>query len=205
MPKKVFLWTAPRCISTAFERCIMEIKDSKIFHEPYSKPYHFGPERQSPRYLSDDVDHESTYENVHSLLTKDYDGVELIFSKDMAYAIDNHFDLLLDKKLHEFQHTFLVRDPRRTVLSLYKASMNTQLTGWDYFDAEEAGFTQLKDLYEFVRKHFDENPVVVDADDLQQDPEGTISGMRVLLTDSNGFQSGQRKEVKLSVSYTVVP
>ena len=177
MPKKVFLWTAPRCVSTAFERCMMEVENSKIFHEPYSKPYHFGPERQSPRYLSDPVDSSSSYSHIKALLTKEYDGKDFLFSKDMAYAIENHFEILLDKDLKDFQHTFLLRNPRKTVPSLYKASVNKSLTGWESFDPHEAGFSQLQDLYDFVKENLDENPVIVDADDLLRDPEPTVRGI----------------------------
>ena len=183
MTKKVFLWTAPRCVSTAFERCMMEVENSKIFHEPYSGPYHFGPERQSTRYLSQPVDESDTYNQVKSKLTKEYDGMDLIFSKDMAYAIENNFEILLDKGLRDFQHTFLLRDPRKTVPSLYRASVNKALTGWESFDPHEAGFSQLQDLYNFVKENLigddDESQqlVVVDSDDLLRDPESTMKGM----------------------------
>ena len=182
MTKKVFLWTAPRCVSTAFERCMMEIENSKIFHEPYSGPYHFGPERQSTRYLSQPEDESKTYDHVKSILTKEYDSADLIFSKDMAYAIENNFEILLDKELRDFQHTFLLRNPRKTIPSLYRASVNKALTGWEKFDAHEAGFQQLQDLYNFVKEnHLDdksEQLVVVDSDDLLRNPESTMKGIK---------------------------
>lgn len=176
--KKVFLWTSPRCVSTAFERCMMEIPKSKIFHEPYSNPYYYGPERQSPRYLSQAVDPSASYKETNTLLTKQYDdGLDLIFSKDMAYAIENHFEMLMeDEGLREYQHTFLMRDPRKTIPSLYKASVDKQLTGWETFDPHEAGFKQLQNLFDFVKENLDEKPVVIDAGDLLTDPKATIEG-----------------------------
>lgn len=48
---RIFLWTAPRCISTAFERSVMEVGGGKLFHEPYTSSYYFGPERIS-RYCT---------------------------------------------------------------------------------------------------------------------------------------------------------
>ena len=89
--------------------------------------------------MSDPIDQTASYEEIKNLLTKEYDGLDLIFSKDMAYAVENHFEILLDKQLEEFQHTFLIRNPRKTVPSLYRASTNKQLTGWDTFDPHEAG------------------------------------------------------------------
>ena len=180
MPTKVFLWTAPRSVSTAFERSIMELKDSKIFHEPYALSYHFGPERQSPRYLSIPVDLKASYSEMERMLSKEYDGVEILFSKDMAYAVENNFEKLSCKSLREFQHTFLIRNPRKAIPSLYKSSTNKQLTGWDYFDPEEAGFRQLYELYHYVRKTFNVNPVVIDADDLLENPKETLEGNKFL-------------------------
>lgn len=174
MTKKVFLWTAPRCVSTAFERSIMEINHSKIFHEPYSRSYYFGPERQSRRYESSPVDLRASYLDTCKKLTKEFDGIEVIFSKDMAYAIENHFDEMLKDELKNFQHTFLIRNPKKTVVSLYKASVNTQLTGWDFFDPVEAGFKQMYDLYQFIVNRLDQQPVIIDADDLLANPAGTM-------------------------------
>ena len=139
-------------MSTAFERSIRELKDSKIFHEPYSRSNHFGPERQSPRYLSMPVDLKVSHIKIERMLSKEYNGVEILFSKDMAYAVENNFEKLSCKSLREFQHTFLIRNPRKTIPSLYKGSINKQLTGWDYFDHEETGFRQLYELYHYVQR-----------------------------------------------------
>lgn len=154
----------------------MEINHSKIFHEPYSRSYYFGPERQSRRYESSPVDLRASYLDTCKKLTKEFDGIEVIFSKDMAYAIENHFDEMLKDELKNFQHTFLIRNPKKTVVSLYKASVNTQLTGWDFFDPVEAGFKQMYDLYQFIVNRLDQRPVIIDADDLLANPAGTMEG-----------------------------
>ena len=180
MPTKVFLWTAPRSLSTAFERSIRELKDSKVFHEPYTRNYHFGPEQQSPRYFAIPVDLKTSYSEIESMLSKEYDGVEVLFSKDMAYAVENNFEKLSCKNLKEFQHTFLIRNPRKSIPSLYKGTTNKELTGWDYFDPEEAGFRQMCELYHYVQKTFNVNPVVIDADDLLENPKETMEGNNFL-------------------------
>ena len=172
--KRIFLWSAPRCITTAFERSMMEVDNSKVFHQPFSKPYFFGPDRICTRYISQPVDDSMSYNRIKLLLTKEYDGVELLFSKDMAYVVENQHEMFLEEDLRDFQHTFLIRNPRKTLPSLYRASINKDLTGWDGFDPDEAGFSQLQKLYDFVKENLDENPVVVDADDLLRDPESTM-------------------------------
>ncbi|XP_065053349.1 uncharacterized protein LOC135682402 [Rhopilema esculentum] len=174
MTKRVFLWTAPRSVSTAFERSFRELKNSKIFHEPYCCAYYFGPQRQSSRYENEAPDEVHNYKAIGENLLKEYDGIDLVFVKDMAYGVENHFNELLGDGMSSFQHTFLIRDPKKAVPSLHAASVNKQLTGWDYFDPKESGFRQMYELYMFVVKHIDKCPVIVDADDLLNDPEGIM-------------------------------
>ena len=168
---KVFLWTAPRCMSTAFERSIMNIKKGKVFHEPYASVYYFGPERISCRYSSKPVDPKATYKEVSTDLSKEYNGVDFVFSKDMAYYIQGNFEILRQDGLNNYKHSFLIRNPKKAIPSLYRASTNTEKTGWDYFDPDEAGFRQMLDLYYFVVKEFKCTPVIIDADDVLESPE----------------------------------
>lgn len=179
--RKIILWTVPRSVSTAFERSIMEIKDSKTFHEPYSMAYHLGPQKQSTVYTFEEIDPCNTYENIQAMLTKHYDGIKVIFAKDMAKAISNHLELLLDEAMKDYQHTFLIRDPRKALPSLYKTYVNPNAAGSNDFDPIEAGFVQFNQLYRFVKKYLDQNPVLIDADDLQQDPEGAMKGIYVIV------------------------
>ena len=172
--KRVILWTAPRCISTAFERCIINLKNSKVLHEPFSAPFYFGPERQHNRYSDQPADPQKTYDATCKLLQKEYDGKELVFSKDMPCFINSKFEMFLREGFRNFKHSFLVRDPRKAIVSFYKASTTPSLTGWSYFDPTEAGFVQMYEFYRFVRQHLDPSPVVVDADDLLDDPEGIM-------------------------------
>jgi len=174
MTKRVFLWSTSRCVSTAFERSVMEIKNSKVFHHPFEQAYYFGPERQSGRYSHYSPDEKKTYQTIGKSLVKEYDGVELLFCKELAIFVKNHFGELLKGGFQDFQHTFLIRNPKKAVPSLYAASINKQLTGWDYFKPEDAGFKELLDMYRFIVANKEENPVVVDAGDLLEDPEGIM-------------------------------
>ena len=96
MVKKVFLWTAPRCISTAFERAMREVKNSKVFHEPYKKAYNFGPERISKRYLERPPNEEFSYKNTSNGFKGDYSNLDLVFYKDMAKNNDKHFEIVFN-------------------------------------------------------------------------------------------------------------
>ena len=148
----------------------MTLKNSKILHEPYSAAFYFGPEKQSPRYAAQETNHQATYRSISKLLQKEYDGRDFLFSKEMAYCVENKFDIFKEEGFKNFQHTFLIRHPLKAVYSLYKASTNPKLTGWDYFDPAEAGFRQMVELYEFVERNIHRDPIVVDADDLLDYP-----------------------------------
>jgi len=84
---RIFLWTAPRCISTAFERSVMEVGGGKLFHEPYTSSYYFGPERISRRYEDQEPDMNESYRAVTERLTASFPDKDHVFVKDMAYAV----------------------------------------------------------------------------------------------------------------------
>ena len=184
---RIILWTAPRCVSTAFERAIMQIPNGKIFHEPYSIPYYFGPEKVSQRYKNKkDLHNDKTFESVSKeLMNKEYDenkNIDFIFIKDMAYYVNQfdaaYFSHLLTFRLKppRFHHTFLIRRPDKVIVSLYKASINQKLTGWDHFDKNEIGFNDLYFIYKRCKElEFGYNEwndiLIIDADDLLSEPE----------------------------------
>ena len=174
MAKKVFLWTTPRSVSTAFERSMREVKNSKVFHEPFTTSYYFGTDRISTRYLDRPATEEVSYENMCKLLTHDYADYNLVFSKDMAYSLEQNYEIVFDKRFADFEHTFMIRNPKKTVKSLYFLSVDKELTGWEAFDPVEAGFKQMYELYETTRSRSGKVPVIVDADDLLDDPESIM-------------------------------
>ncbi|CAB3981487.1 Hypothetical predicted protein [Paramuricea clavata] len=136
--KNIFLWSAPRCLTTAFSCAIMNLKGGKCLAESYADAYHFGSQRKSDRYPNDPVKPNATFE---------------------------------EQGLREYKHSFLIRNPNKSIPSLYRVATNTEVSGWDHFNPVEAGFRQLLELYEFVVKEFDSSPVIIDADDLLESPE----------------------------------
>jgi hypothetical protein len=149
----IALWSVPRSASTAFERSMMARGDLTVLHEPFSLHYYFGPRKRSTRY--DDVRPEA---DPDAILATIADAPGPVFLKDMAGHVA---DLVDDGFLARFTHTFLVRDPARTIPSL--------ATKWPDFTDEEAGFEPLLRLVDLVTAR-DGTPVVVDADDLLRDP-----------------------------------
>ena len=53
---------------------------------------------------------------------------DTVFVKDMAYYLVNRLETA-EYIPENFTHTFLLRDPHKSVYSLYKMSLNKELTG----------------------------------------------------------------------------
>lgn len=166
--RRVFLWTAPRSISTAFEFSIATLENVKVFHEVFSSPYYSDKTNPYQALLP-----ERTFADSKNQLLTSYPGKDVVFTKEQAYFVSGRFDMLLDADMKDFVHTFLIRDPKKAVPSGYRAVGN--LEQWYKFYPEgEVGFRELRDLYYFVKDNIDPCPVVIDADDLLENPEGMM-------------------------------
>lgn len=154
----IALWAVPRSVSTAFERMIAARGDFTVFNEPYSACYYYGPDRVNTRYPAEAPcdDHKPA----KILLKMQRAAAERpVFFKDMAYHVRN---LLSPDFLAPFTNTVLIRDPRRSIPSLYKKIPD--------FSLEETGFEQLARLVDIVTASTGRPPPVIDGRALRTDP-----------------------------------
>ena len=181
--KRVILWSAPRCLSTAFYRSITTLKKTKTFFELYSGVYHFGPNRCSemyPQLLDSELTLEGlsvsdlTYDTAKRLTVADYPDVDIVFTKELAcYLPESMYEDMVSGKFEDVIHTFLIRDPERALYSNYKALLKHQVQG-SYLDPPEGGFNELYKFYNFIKERKGVSPVVVNASDLQTRPGETM-------------------------------
>ena len=184
----IALWTHPRSISTAFERVMMERRDLKIIHEPFSYLYYVHEEEASISQQFVDPDHPTDYVGIRDHIIGSAE-TSPVFYKDMCAHC---YKQLVDDPdfLSQLNNTFLIRDPAKAIASYY--AMNQDVT------LKEVGLTQLFGVFEAAREK--EQPlVVVDADDLEDDPEGTIraycSAIDIpFVPESLSWESGHKKE-----------
>lgn len=158
-PKVLALWSAPRCMSTAFLRMMVQRGDFQIIHEPFSDlaaqgEYHVAGQRVT---TGEDL--------LGAMLALAADGP--VFFKDTTeYRHAGRF--AADHRLFEqVEHTFIIRDPRRVVESHY--AMNPQVT------LPEIGFEYLHEIFELVSQRTGTTPVIVDADELVRRPRDTVA------------------------------
>jgi sulfate adenylyltransferase len=159
--KPVALWAVPRSISTAFERVFVERDDFEVLHEPFSASYYYGEDRPSDRFADAAPKPEYSYERVVEDVFRPRG--QRVFLKDMAYHAKR---LLSPGFASRFVNTFIVRDPKYVLVSLYKM--------WPDFTLEETGY---EDLYRLFRYATDagEEVAVVDAMTFSENPAGVLA------------------------------
>lgn len=186
-PKVVVLWSVPRAISTAVERVMIEATDVHVLHERFGAPFYWGPDKAStqpeyPRSDTPDFYHARTMaEAAEQIFAAPLpEGKRMRFSKELAYyAVPHALDLVMDMcRGRNVQHAFLIRDPVKTIRSLYSVG----LASGAGFDPVEAGFDAMQMLLQRIdeeRASLPESvaplqPLVMDSDELIKDPEGIL-------------------------------
>jgi Sulfotransferase domain len=161
MAKPIALWAVPRSLSTAFERVFVERDDLEVLHEPFSASYYYGEDRLSDRYADVAPDAEHNYERVLAEILRPRQ--KRVFLKDMAYQAKG---VMGPEFISNFVNTFIVRDPKYVLSSLYKM--------WPDFTLEEAGYEELYWAFRYATQA-GEDPVVVDAMTFSENPVGILS------------------------------
>jgi hypothetical protein len=56
--------------------------------------------------------------------------------------------------LSRFHFTFLIRHPRSSIPSYYRCTLEPlkSMTGWEYFDPSEAGYSELRRFFDYIRE-----------------------------------------------------
>ena len=198
-PAKVFLWTVPRSLSTAFLKCMTYVPDTVAWHEPYhqiakyshqvsdafiSKRYQDMVEQNGGADALAKIDRGYDYSDkdftwVTQQLEDNYPGKKLVFVKEFGASIERN--QLHDKIPKGFRHTFLIRSPRKTLVSMTKAMIRRKMSGSAPSLEKSESFDQicfqqqLNELWKFVKAEgLEPHPIIIDADDLLDNPKEII-------------------------------
>jgi Sulfotransferase domain len=159
--RPIALWAVPRSLSTAFERVFVERDDLEVLHEPFSAAYYYGPDRLSERYADEAPKPENSYESVLAEVFRPRE--RRLFLKDMPYQAKGVMSRVF---ISRFTNTFIIRDPKYVLSSLYKM--------WPDFTLEETGFEQIYWAFRYAEEA-GQDPVVVDAMTFSEHPVGILS------------------------------
>ena len=157
------LWCHPRSVSTAFERIMRERGDLTVLHEPFMCDYYLRPGNRTFEHFEPEPGHPTDYAGIRDMIL-DQSRKRPVFFKDMAYYVQ---DALPDDPefMAAMSHAFLVRDPAEAALSYAK---------------KDPAFTRLELGHEAQLLLFNAltragaQPLVMTADQLRADPEGTL-------------------------------
>lgn len=151
-------------MSTATERVMRERGDLRCFHEPFMYLYYVGDSIKEMPHFEADEEHPTSYEEIRAMLVKA--GEEgPVFFKDMSYYVLDRIQA--DKTFaRRLTNSFLIRDPAKSIVSFYKKDPDVKL--------EEIGLETQWRHFEWLTGLLGSEPPVMDAEDLQADPEGMM-------------------------------
>ena len=159
MRRILALWAVPRSTSPAFEWMMRMRGDMTCFHEPFGEAWYQGEEPLWPRVRADSVRTpgltlEGVWEMLHAAVARGP-----VFSKDFPHYVAH---MWTGERLAMFDHSFLIRDPAKTITSMYEH--------WPDFHPGEVGFVEQRELFDRVADRDGRAPPVLDSDDLLADP-----------------------------------
>jgi hypothetical protein len=163
----IALWSHPRSMSTATERIMRERGDLTCFHEPFMYYYyvHLG-HRQFPHHEVDPT-HPTGFREIWRML-RDAAESRPVFFKDMAYYILP--EILSHPALAGgIRHAFLIRDPRRSIVSYHRLDPELSLA--------EIGLEAQWTLAEWVASTTGRRPPVIEAEAIQSQPHATMRAL----------------------------
>lgn len=166
------LWAVPRSTSTAFERMMGQRGDHECVHEPFGEVwYSVGNDTRPPDnhiQYRPELSYEAVWEDLVSAAERGP-----VFMKDFPHYVTHMHGWVAPASGHggtavpfldAFNHSFLIRDPAKSLTSMYGQ--------WEDFTLSETGFAEQRALFDLVSERSGTPPPVVDADDLLDDPHG---------------------------------
>jgi hypothetical protein len=153
------LWGVPRSTSTAFEWMMRRRGDFDCYHEPFGEAWYQGEDPLWPRLTDNSVRTPGlTLDAVRERL---WAAAErgLVFIKDFPHYIAT---IWTDDFLANFTHSFLIRDPLKTLVSMHEK--------WPDFLIGETAFAEQRHLFDRLWELHGEPPPVIDSDDVLERP-----------------------------------
>jgi len=163
--------------------------DMTCYHEPYGEPWYQGEEPLWPRYQEGEVRTPGlTMDSVHKVLQAQTQKGPA-FSKDFPMYLDHMWN---DDLFDMFNHSFLIRDPAKTITSMYAK--------WPDFHEKEVGYVELKQLFDIVADRTGSPPPLIDSDDMLENPHDIIEKWANAvgiphMPESLSWEPGARDEV----------
>jgi len=178
MPLRIAMWSGPRNISTALMRAWENRFDTAVIDEPFYAHYLLATCLAHPGAAEVIAHHETDPRRIIDTLIGPVPGSAPIFyQKHMAHHLLPGIDRAW---LDSVTNCFLIREPREMLASLAKTIPHPRLA--------DTGLPQQAELFNHVTQQTGETPIVLDARDVLQDPEGMLR----MLCDRLGIDFSDR-------------
>jgi len=157
--------SGPRNISTAMMYSFAQRPDTKVMDEPFYAHYltHTGFEHPGREQIlqSMESDPEKVISHIHDQSTK----FPVVFLKNMAHHHTGmSWDYLKDMKI-----VFLIRDPKQLIASFAQVIEKPDLL--------DIGLKVESELLQFVHDHGSHPPVVIDTNQMLENPEAGLKSL----------------------------
>ena len=164
MNRIIALWCHPRSMSTAIERIMRERGDCTCFHEPFMYDYYVHRAVRAMPHFDVEPDRPLAYGEIRDHLLAAAESSP-VFLKDMSYYMVPALfeDVAFARRV---SHAFLIRDPRRAILSYHKLDAEVTL--------EEIGLEAQWRHFEWLRGALGLDPVVLEAEAVRRAPEAAM-------------------------------
>ena len=173
-PLRIAMWSGPRNISTAMMRAWGNRRDTAVVDEPF---YAFYLARTGAKHpVAEEViarGETDPWKVVEQLTGPVPNGRRVFYQKQMTHHL---LPEVSRDWLRAIRNCFLIRDPREVITSYLKKNNEPALG--------DLGFVQQAEIFDFVRRHTDRMPPVIDARDVLEDPRRVLT----LLCDALGLR-----------------
>jgi len=161
------MWSGPRNISTAMMRAWENRGDTAVWDEPLYAYYLHRTGIGHPGAKEVIAAGETEWRNVVDRITGPVPGGKpVFFQKHMTHHLLDEIDRgWLDQMIN----CFLIRDPAEVVASYSRAREDAVI--------KDVGVVQQAEIYDYLRARSQRVPVVLDARDVLQNPEGALKAL----------------------------
>ena len=161
--KRIAVWSGPRNLSTALMRSFGTRSDFEILDEPFYAAYLKKTGIQHPMFDEIISSQLSNYKEVADYCINGQINKLYQYQKHMTHHMINNYyeDFILSLK-----NVILIRKPEFVLNSYKKKNEN--------YEFKDLGFQQLYEIYEYIYNRLGYSPIVIESDDLQNNPELTL-------------------------------
>lgn len=165
--KRINLWSGPRNVSTALMYSFAQRNDSRVTDEPFYAHYLKQTGAEHPGRQEVMISQPTSPPMVLNNLLTGNKEADLLFVKNMAHHMI-HMRSTLSRLMDQFEHVFLIRNPREMLLSLDKSLPNPTL--------RDTAYKRQFELFQMVQSQ-DTALCVIDSRELLENPCHILSSL----------------------------